>query len=42
MTNAAESNSERNLCHDPYGGATTHPLVGDAAAVSNTLQKKFS
>jgi hypothetical protein len=32
MTNAAESNSERNLCHDPYGGATTHPLVGDAAA----------
>ena len=33
MTNAAEINSERQLCHDPEGGAQDQTLVGDIFGV---------
>ena len=29
MTNAAQINSEHQLCHGPEGGAWHQPLVGD-------------
>jgi len=33
MTNAAQINSEQQLCHGPEGGAADQPLVGDAAGI---------
>jgi hypothetical protein len=34
MTNAAEINSERQLCHDPEGGAKGQSLVGEGGALA--------
>ena len=34
MTNAAQINSERQLCHDPEGGGRDQPLVGEVLSQS--------